>query len=538
MDRAAFQAGQTRYNPLLRPAARAAPGGLAAAARLAARARVVILTGPAEEAAAGKEDSEGTAGAAAAKSGPGDADSLLPPGGFLGTWKEEGKPEIFESAGLYGHIDGGAEVYLELGFDRLTVQRYLSGAAEIVVEIYRMSDPVAALGIYLMQCGRESPDETVGARNTKNPFQLLFVKGAVYATVTNADGSAEGAKALAPFGRYVAARLPAGDAGDPFAALPAAGRIAGSERVIRGPFTLQAVYTLGEGDILELEARGGRPGVTAAAADYEGEKGEVFTRIAAVYPDSGRAGAVFEKMPSRLDTRISVLSRNDTRLVFRDFAGRFGTVVLEERKPRIKRKSTSGTPVFLKNFSPTTPRSKIKLTKMKKTVKITKEELIEMLRNWNWGAQPAAIQYLTHPKLTKEGKVKFGEILKIANINAFIGYKYENSVNKQREREQEIADFLSKPLWNGKGKRLSTALSMHVEKGTYYLTYKFERSLRAFHFDGALNFIPAALLKPFFPKSNPAKYQGVKKAIQHREINIDNVRKIKVRKTTYEIVPD
>ena len=175
---------------------------------------------------------------------------------------------------------------------------------------------------------------------------------------------------------------------------------------------------------------------------------------------------------------------------------------------------------------------------MKKTVKITKEELIEMLRNWNWGAQPAAIQYLTHPKLTKEGKVKFGEILKIANINAFIGYKYENSVNKQREREQEIADFLSKPLWNGKGKRLSTALSMHVEKGTYYLTYKFERSLRAFHFDGALNFIPAALLKPFFPKSNPAKYQGVKKAIQHREINIDNVRKIKVRKTTYEIVPD
>lgn len=172
-----------------------------------------------------------------------------------------------------------------------------------------------------------------------------------------------------------------------------------------------------------------------------------------------------------------------------------------------------------------------------KKVQITVAQFITMLLTWDLGAQPVSIQYVTSPKLTKEGKAKFGEIVKIANIGAMVGYKYENSVNNQREREGELADFMSKPLWNGKGKRLSTALSMHVEKGTHYLTYKKQQTFRSFHFDTALNFLPIALLRPFFPKSDPSKYQGIDKPVYHREINIDNVRKLKVRKTTYTVVP-
>ena len=37
-------------------------------------------------------------------------------------------------------------------------------------------------------------------------------------------------------------------------------------------------------------------------------------------------------------------------------------------------------------------------------VKITKQQLIEMLANWSFGTQPVSIQYVTEPKLTKEGK--------------------------------------------------------------------------------------------------------------------------------------
>ena len=169
---------------------------------------------------------------------------------------------------------------------------------------------------------------------------------------------------------------------------------------------------------------------------------------------------------------------------------------------------------------------------------ITVAQLIEMLRNWNFGAQPVSIQYVTSPKLTKEGKNTFGAITKIANIGAMIGYKYENSVNNQREREGELKDFLSQPLWKGKGKRLSTALSTHVDKGTFYLTYKKQQTFRSFHFDSALNFIPTSMLRPFFPTYDAGKYQGVDKPVYHREISVNNVRKLKVRGVTYNIVAE
>ena len=175
---------------------------------------------------------------------------------------------------------------------------------------------------------------------------------------------------------------------------------------------------------------------------------------------------------------------------------------------------------------------------MKNTIKITKREFIEMLKNWNFGAQPVSLQYVTEPTLNKDGKVKFGSVTKIANIGCMIGYNYENSVNNQRERENELRDFMAQPLWKGAGQRISTALATHKEKGSFYLTYKKQSTFKSFHFDSALNFIPVALLKPFFPKSDPSKYQGVEKPVYHREISIDNVRRLKFKKTTYELIPE
>lgn len=174
---------------------------------------------------------------------------------------------------------------------------------------------------------------------------------------------------------------------------------------------------------------------------------------------------------------------------------------------------------------------------MKNTIKITKSQFIEMLRTWNFGAQPVSLQYVTTPRLNKDGKARFGEVTKIANVGGMVGYSYENSVNNQLEREQKEKDFISQSLWKGKGKRISLALSTHIEKGTFYLTYKAQQTFKSFHFDTALNFIPIALLKPFFPVSNYAK-QGTDKPVYHREISIDNIRRFKFKKTTYELIPE
>ncbi|HPB73006.1 MAG TPA: hypothetical protein PLX71_08505, partial [Phycicoccus sp.] len=67
---------------------------------------------------------------------------------------------------LYNYIDGGAELFLEFGFEACTVQQYKRGADEAVMEVYRMDDPVAARGIYLMKCGVEKPDPAFKERHT------------------------------------------------------------------------------------------------------------------------------------------------------------------------------------------------------------------------------------------------------------------------------------------------------------------------------------------------------------------------------------
>ena len=173
---------------------------------------------------------------------------------------------------------------------------------------------------------------------------------------------------------------------------------------------------------------------------------------------------------------------------------------------------------------------------MRNEIKITKTELVKMLLNWNHGAQPASLQYVTEPKLTPEGRAKFGTVTKIANVGIMVGYIYENSVNNQLEREAKERDFMSKQLWNGKGKRISTALSKHIEKGKFYLTYKAQQTMRSFYFDNALKPIPNAIIKAYFPKSDPAKSQGVDKPVYHREISIDNVKRLKYDGKTFIIV--
>src|SRR5512135_601814 len=103
----------------------------------------------------------------------GDA-SLVPADNAVAGWKRSEAVRVFGGADLYGYIDGGAELFLEFGFDRLTLQKFRSGKNELAVEIYRMADPVAATGVYLMKCGKATRDPSFAARHTINRHQLMF----------------------------------------------------------------------------------------------------------------------------------------------------------------------------------------------------------------------------------------------------------------------------------------------------------------------------------------------------------------------------
>jgi hypothetical protein len=173
---------------------------------------------------------------------------------------------------------------------------------------------------------------------------------------------------------------------------------------------------------------------------------------------------------------------------------------------------------------------------MKNVVKLTKQKLINILINWNYGAQPASVQYVINPTLSAIGKAKFGQITSVKNCGGFVGYIYENSVKTEIKKENfsqsEIDSFMAQPLWKGVGRRISTACSEHIKKGTKYLTFKYQQTFKSYFFDKDLNLLTSNDLLNCFPEKADSFLEN---PVYHREINIDNVRKLKFKRVTYII---
>jgi hypothetical protein len=255
--------------------------------------------------------------------GSSEADLALPEAPGDG-WTKAGKELRFTGQRLYDHINGGAELYHELGFERLRVQSYQKGEEEITLEIYEMETPESALGIYLQQSAGSTPVEGVDARNTGSKYQLSVVKGDVFFQVNSFSGAEEFLPTMASLAQQVVVALPDEETGDTWRLLPKEGLIAGSERLIRGQFGLQPIFTFGQGDILQL---GGR--VFGVVGDYRIDGETTFTRIVVEYPSEELAEKAYAHLLANLDEYLQVVEKGKGRLVFKDHKDRFGLVACD-----------------------------------------------------------------------------------------------------------------------------------------------------------------------------------------------------------------
>jgi len=255
----------------------------------------------------------------------------FPADGFAPGWKRSGPVETYGPAALYNVIDGGAELFLEMGFADLRVQKYRGAGAEIAVEAYRMENPAAALGIYLLKCSRETPLPGIAERHSGDRFQVALVKGDHFVFVNNFSGREDLLPVMAELARRVAAAIPSLEPVRELDVLPAAGQVPGSGLLLRGPYSLQAVFTLGEGDVLQLDGK-----TFAAAAVYREADGTNYTLIIVPYGDADRARAAFANLRLHLDPYLQVQEEGDDFIVFKDFQNLFGRAELSGQRIAIR----------------------------------------------------------------------------------------------------------------------------------------------------------------------------------------------------------
>ena len=112
-------------------------------------------------------------------------ETQLPENEFFKGWKKHDETRHFVKSNLFDYIDGGADLFLEFGFEELIVQHYSEGQNELGLEMYRMESPEAALGIYLMKRGQESPHPDVPARNSADRLQFAILKNSYFILINN-----------------------------------------------------------------------------------------------------------------------------------------------------------------------------------------------------------------------------------------------------------------------------------------------------------------------------------------------------------------
>jgi len=248
-----------------------------------------------------------------------DVPVVVPPVG----WQVESRA-VYSAENLYGYIDGGAELFLEFGFKELRVVHVTRGKEQLSVDLYRMTGVLPALGIYLAKCAPETPMAGVVPRNSGDRYQLGMVQGSWFIFINNFDGNRERIKLMRQLANKLAAQIP-----DKLMAWPCTlskeGLVKGSIRLARGPVALQPVYTLGEGDILQLNRQN-----WAMVADYM-VKGKKETLIRAKYDNEQFALKVFLSLHENLDPYLKVIQSNKTAFVFQDYAGEYGVATIRGR---------------------------------------------------------------------------------------------------------------------------------------------------------------------------------------------------------------
>jgi hypothetical protein len=104
------------------------------------------------------------------------------------------RANVYDGESLWGHINGGADLYLEYGFDKLLFQEITWKNISFRVEFYKMKDEASAYGIYSVSIFKCARRDTISKYLCLNPYQLQSALGSYYVSIANNRGTDEAAE--------------------------------------------------------------------------------------------------------------------------------------------------------------------------------------------------------------------------------------------------------------------------------------------------------------------------------------------------------
>jgi hypothetical protein len=210
-------------------------------------------------------------------------DDVLPDLNSIPGWTPDSPPQNYKGEDLYVYIDGGAEIYHEYGFRRVVVQDYKGRNEEsIILEIYEMSGPESAYGIYTFKTSGSGKAVAIGEEGLLEDYYLNFRRGDFLVTLTGLADDPRTIEGLMAIGKAVDANLKdGGERPGLVRALPEETRVPGSIKYFRGRLGLFNSHSFFGS--MDFDCR------EAVKADYA----EGFSLYLLQYEDAPEAGRKF-----------------------------------------------------------------------------------------------------------------------------------------------------------------------------------------------------------------------------------------------------
>jgi hypothetical protein len=95
-------------------------------------------------------------------------------------WKQQGGARHFTADNLFEYLNGNAEGYLLYGFVQMQGVTCHSGGDSIVIDVFEMTDPDSAYGVFTANLDPRLPIEKLGMGGQIMPRRALFCKDKYY----------------------------------------------------------------------------------------------------------------------------------------------------------------------------------------------------------------------------------------------------------------------------------------------------------------------------------------------------------------------
>jgi len=147
------------------------------------------------------------------------------------------KEQNYAGSGLWGYMNGGADLYLEYGVHALLVQEITWKELPLKAEIFHMKGEEHAFGIFSVQAGDKYTSNEFGY-SSENAWQFQAAIGEYYISLVNTSGGAAHAALTAEAGLWFMQQFGTGPLLIP--PMPPAGKGFGPVRHARGMLGMRA----------------------------------------------------------------------------------------------------------------------------------------------------------------------------------------------------------------------------------------------------------------------------------------------------------